>query len=94
MEDSQLIAKAREVGVIYEFAEPGLMETQDDRRKRHQQNQRRVPNEEKRLREVVDLPPAVPAGSSDLEDNAYCVIRLFEVEQMTYKFSCCEVCKE
>ena len=48
----------------------------------------------KRLREVVDLPPAVPAGSSDLEDNAYCVMRLFEVEQMTYKFSCCEVCKE
>ena len=48
----------------------------------------------KRLREVVDLPSAVPAGSSDLEDNAYCVIRLFEVEQMTYKFSCCEVCKE
>ena len=48
----------------------------------------------KRLREVVDLPPAVPAVSSDLEDNAYCFIRLFEVEQMTYTFSCCEVCKE
>ena len=44
----------------------------------------------KRLHEVVgDLPPAVPAGSSDLEDNAYCIIRPFEVEQMTYKFSCC-----
>ena len=49
LEDSQLIAKARAVGVIYEFAEPGLMETQDDRRKRHQQNQRRVPNEEKKI---------------------------------------------
>ena len=35
LEDSQLIARARAVGVIYEFAEPGLVETQDDRRKRH-----------------------------------------------------------
>ena len=49
LEDSQLITKARAVGVIYEFAKPGLMETQDDRRKRHQQNQRRVPNEEKKI---------------------------------------------
>ena len=95
MEDSQLIARARAVGVIYEFAQPGLVETQDDRRKRHRRNQRRITNEEKRLREVVgDLPPPPPAGSSDLEDNAYCAIRAFEVEQMTYKFSCCEVCKE
>ena len=94
-EDSQLIARARAVGVIYEFAQPGLVETQGDRRKRHRRNQRRITNEEKRLREVVgDLPPPPPAGSSDLEDNAYCAIRAFEVEQMTYKFSCCEVCKE
>ena len=95
LEDSQLIARARAVGVIYEFAQPGLVETQDDRRKRYRRNQRRITNEEKRLREVVgDLPPPPPAGSSDLEDNAYCAIRAFEVEQMTYKFSCCEVCKE
>ena len=95
LEDSQLIARARAVFVIYEFAEPGLVKTEDDRRKRHRRNQRRITNEEKRLREVVgDLPPPPPAGSSDLEDNAYCAIRAFEVEQMTYKFSCCEVCKE
>ena len=29
-----------------------------------------------------------------MEDNAYFAIRKFEVEQMTYMFSCCEVCNE
>ena len=95
LEDSRLIARARAVGVVYEFAQPGVVETEDDRRKRQRRNQRRVTGEERRLREVVgDLPPPPPAGSSQLEDNAYCAIRAFEVDQMTYKFSCCEVCKE
>ena len=95
LEDIQLIARARAVGVQYEFAQHGAVETEDDRRKRKRRNQRRVSDEEKRLREVVgDLPPPPPAGSSQVEDNAYCAIRAFEVEQMTYIFSCCEVCKE
>ena len=96
LEDIQLIARARAaVGVQYEFAQHGAVETEDDRRKRKRRNQRRVSNEEKRVREVVgDLPPPPPAGSSQVEDNAYCAIRAFEVEQMTYMFSCCEVCKE
>ena len=94
-EDLQLVARARAVGVQYEFAQPVAMETEDDRRKRKRRNQRRVSDEEKRLREVVgDLPPPPPAGSSQIEDNAYCAIRSFEVQQMTYKFGCCEVCKE
>ena len=95
LEDIQLIARARAVGVQYEFAQHGAVETEDDRRKRKRRNQRRESDEEKRLREVVgDLPPPPPAGSSQVEDNAYCAIRAFEVEQMTYIFSCCEVCKE
>ena len=95
LEDTRLIARARAVGVVYEFAQPGAVESEDAKRKRHRQNQRRVTDEEKRLCEVVgDLPPPPPAGSSQVEDNAYCAIRAFEVEQMTYKFSCCEVCKE
>ena len=85
-EDLQLVARARAVGVQYEFAQRGAMETEDDRRRRKRRNQRRVSDEEKRLREVVgDLPPPPPAGSSQIEDNAYCAIRSFEVEQMTYK---------
>ena len=95
LEDSHLIARARAVGVVYEFAQPGVIETVDDRRKRQRRNQRRVAVEERRLHEVVgDLPPPPPTGSSQLEDNAYFAIRKFEVEQMTYMFSCCEVCKE
>ena len=34
------------------------------------------------------------AGSSQLEDNAHMAIRAFEVQQMTFTLSCCEVCKE
>ena len=42
---------------------------------------------ERRLWEVVgDLPPPPPAGSSQVEDNAYCAIRAFEAEQITYRF--------
>ena len=79
----------------YEFAKPGEVETEDDRRKRQRRNQRRISEQEKRLREVVgDLPPPPPAGSSQQEDNAYSAIRSFEVEQMTYAFAFCEVCKE
>ena len=95
LEDSRLIARTRAVGVDYEFARSGVVETEDDRRKRQRRNRRRVTDEERRLREVVgDLPPPPPAGSSQLGDNAYCAKRASEVEQMTYKFSCCEVCKE
>ena len=94
-EDLRLIARARAVGVQYEFAQHGIVETEPDRTKRQRRNQRRITNEERRLRDAVgDLPPPPPAGSSEVEDKAYCAIRAFEVEQMTYTFSCCEVCKE
>ena len=95
LENSSLIARARAVRVVYEFARAGVDETDDDRRKRNRRNQRRVTDGERRLLEVVgDLPPPPPAGSRQLEDNAYFAIRKFEVEQMTYKFSYCEVCNE
>ena len=94
LENSPLIARARAIAVVYEFAHPGVDETDEDRRKRERRNQR-VTNEERRLCNVVgDLPPPSPAGSSQLEDNAYFAIRRFEVEQMTYTFTCCEVCNE
>ena len=48
LEDSRLIARARAVGVVYEFAQPGVVETEEDRRKRRRRNQRRVSNEERR----------------------------------------------
>jgi len=92
LEDSHLIARARAVGVVYESAQLGALESEDAKRKRQRRNQRRVTDEERRLCEVVgDLPPPPPAGSSQLEDNAYFAIRQFEVEQMTCMFSCCEV---
>lgn len=79
LEDSRPIDRAREVGVVYEFAHPVVDETDDDRRKRQRQNQRRVTDEEKRLRDVVaDLPPPPPAGPSQLEDSAYFAIWNFE----------------
>ena len=65
LEDDRLIARARAVGVDYEFAKPGEVETEDNRRKRQGRNQRRISEQEKRLRVVVrDLPPPPPAGSS------------------------------
>ena len=95
MEDALLIARARAVGVDYEFTKPGEVETEDDRRKRQRRNKRRISEQEKRLREVFgELPLAPPAGSTQQEDNAYSAIRLFEVEQMTYAFTFCEACKE
>ena len=94
LEDDRLIARARAVGVDYEFGKPGEVETEDDRRKRQRRNQRRISEQEKRLRQVVeDLPPP-PVESSQQEDNAYSAIRTFEVEQMTYASSFCEACKE
>jgi len=84
-EDICLIARARAVGVMYEFAQPDAVESEDARRKRQRQNQRRVADEERRLCEVVgDLPPPPSAGSSQVEDNAYYAICAFELEQMTY----------
>ena len=84
LEDDRLIARARAVGVDYEFAKPGVVETEDDRRKRKRRKQRRRSQQEKRLRDVAgDLPPPPPAGSSQQEDNAYSAICAFEVEEMT-----------
>ena len=40
LEDIQLIARARAVGIQYEFAHPGVQESEDDRRKRKRRNQR------------------------------------------------------
>jgi len=53
LEDTCLIARARAVGVVYEFAQPGAVESEDAKRKRQRWNQRRVGDEEKRLCEVV-----------------------------------------
>ena len=79
----------------YEFGKLGVVETEDDRRKRSRRNQRRISEQEKRLQKVVgDLPQPSPAGSRQQEDKAYSAIRAFEVEQMTYAFSFCDVCKE
>ena len=76
LEDDHLVARARAVGVDYEFEKPGAVETEDDRRKRKRRNQRRRSEQEKRLRDVAgDLLPPPPAGSSQQEDNAYSAIR-------------------
>ena len=42
LEDDLLIARAMAVGVDYEFARPGEVETEDDRGKRQRRNQRRI----------------------------------------------------
>ena len=86
LEHIQLIARARAVGIQYEFAHPGVQESEDDRRKRKRRNQRRVSDGERRLCAVIGdlhVPPPPLAGSSQLEDEAYCAIRVFEVDQMT-----------
>ena len=49
LEDDCVTARARAVGVDYEFAKPGVVETEDDRRKRKRRNQRRISEQEKRL---------------------------------------------
>ena len=77
LENSPLIATARAVGVVYEFAQRDVVENEDNRKKRQWQNQRRATDEEKWLHEVaVDLPPPPPppAGSSQLKDNTYFAI--------------------
>ncbi|KAK2571363.1 hypothetical protein P5673_003950 [Acropora cervicornis] len=71
LEDIQLIARGRAVGIQYEFAHPGVQETEDDRRKRKRRKQRRVSDGERGLCAVIgDLPPPPRAGSSQLEDEA------------------------
>lgn len=83
-EDPRLIERARAVGEQYEFAQDGVVETEPDRVKRHRRNQRKITGEERRLREAIgDLPPPPPTGLSEVEDKAYCVIRAFQVEQLT-----------
>ena len=39
--------------MVYEFAQPGAMESEDAKRKRQQQNKRRVTDEERGLYKVV-----------------------------------------
>ena len=55
LEDDRLIARARAVGVDYEFAKPGEVETEDDRRKRQRRNQRRISEQEKRLVKLLEI---------------------------------------
>lgn len=93
--NEELVSRARAVGVAYEFAKPGKVESADECEKRRCRNQRKISKEERRLREAFgDLPPPPPPGSSHQEDEAYIAICAFEVEQMTHDFSCCEICKE
>ena len=47
-EDSDLIARARAAGVIYEYAKPGSTESTDDQRRRRRRNQRRILQGERR----------------------------------------------
>ena len=94
-ENIELVARARAVGVAYEYAKPNAAESNDERQKRRRRNQRKILKEERRLAAVIgDLPPPPPPGSSQQEDEAYIAIRAFEVEQLTYDFTCCNICKE
>ncbi|KXJ07415.1 hypothetical protein AC249_AIPGENE3712, partial [Exaiptasia diaphana] len=94
-DESGLIERARAVGIAYEFAKPGTTQADDDKRRRRRRNQRWILQGERRLLEVInDLPPPPPPGSSQHEDECYAAIRAFEVEQMTYEFSCCNICRE
>jgi len=55
----------------------------------------RILKQERKLLEVIsDLPPPPPPGSSQQEDACYVAIGAFEVDQMTYKFLYCDICKE
>ena len=54
--EGDLLARARAVCYYYEFAKPGIVET-DERRKRQQRNQTRISEQEKRLRGVVEHLP-------------------------------------
>ncbi|EDO35707.1 predicted protein [Nematostella vectensis] len=90
-----LVNRARTVDVKYEYAKPGEEETTQERRTRHRRITRKVIKEEQRLREVIgDLPPPPPPGNTQQEEIAYCAIREFEVEQLSYRWSHCQVCKE
>ena len=95
VEDAELVSRARAVGISYEYAKAGTRESTDEYQRRRRRNQRKKLKEERRLSEVIgDLPPPPPTGSSQQEDEAYRAIRAFEVEQMTYDFGCCYICKE
>ena len=48
-EDGELIARARAVGIAYEFASPGSTESHGDARRRRRRNQRRILQGERRL---------------------------------------------
>ncbi|EDO32927.1 predicted protein [Nematostella vectensis] len=94
-EPLDLVNRARAVGVDYEYVTQGIYETADERQNRHRRIARKVPREERRLREVIgDLPPPPPAGSTEQEERAYCAIRKFELEQLSYTLTYCQVCKE
>lgn len=94
-EGPRLIARARADGGQYEFAQCCVVEIEPDRVKIRCRNQRRIAGEERRLRKAIgDLPFPSHVGSSEVQDKAYCAICAFEVEQLTYSFSCCDICKE
>ena len=57
MEDDRLylIARARAVGVDYEFAKPGEVETEDDRRNRQQETKEEYQNKRKGCVKLLEI---------------------------------------
>lgn len=56
------------------------------------ENQRKIAGGERSFREAISDLPIV--GSSEVEDKAYSAVCAFEVQQLTYSFSCYDTCKE
>ena len=55
LEDDRLIARARAVGVDYEFAKPGVVETEDDRRKKSGQAKDEYQNKRKGCEKLLEI---------------------------------------
>ena len=82
----------RRLGVHFE--PPIQNETKSDKRNRNRRNSHRINRQREKNVDISDIPVAPPLSTDEQFNSAMDAIRGFEMEQLSYSFSCCSVCHE
>ena len=91
--DNDLHQTCRKLGVS--FQHPTQTETQKDKKLRHKRINYSIQSTEKKLHlSVQDLPAPPPLSPDPQYNHVMDCIRDFELQQMSYTFNFCNICKE
>ena len=83
----------RKLGVVYEPATSKFNETDQEAVNRKRRINYKIKKQSQKI-DPATIPDQPPLSDNVVLNEALDSVRAFEIEQMSYKFSCCNICHE